>query len=160
MASVAFSPDALAEYEAAVRRYPERRAALMPVLWLAQREFGYLSDQVMVYVAGLLGLPPAWVASVASFYTMYYKRPMGRHHLQVCVSLPCALVGAERIRDCVSRRLGIDIGETTSDGRFSLSAVECLASCGTGPMMQVNDDYHENLDEARSLALIDRLARE
>jgi NADH-quinone oxidoreductase subunit E len=160
MASVAFSPEALAEYETAVRRYPERRAALMPVLWLAQREFGYLSDEVMIYVAGLLGLPPAWVASVASFYTMYYKRPMGRHHLQVCVSLPCALVGAERIRDCASRRLGIGVGETTGDGSFSLSAVECLASCGTGPMMQVNDDYHENLDEARTLALIDRLARE
>ena len=160
MSAVAFSPEALAEYEAAVRLYPERRAALMPVLWLAQREFGHLSDEVMGYVARLLGLPPAWVASVASFYTMYYKRPMGRYHLQVCVSLPCALVGAEGIRRCLERRLGIGVGETTGDGRFSLSAVECLASCGTGPMMQVNDDYHENLDEARTLALVDRLGRE
>jgi NADH-quinone oxidoreductase E subunit len=160
MTPVAFSPQALAEYEAAVRRYPERRAALMPVLWLAQREFGHLSAEVMAYVAGLLALPPAWVASVASFYTMYYKRPMGRHHLQVCVSLPCALVGSERIRDCVARRLGIGVGETTSDGRFSLSTVECLASCGTGPMMQVNDDYHENLNEARTLELLDRLGRD
>ena len=160
MVAVAFSPETLAEYEAALRRYPERRAALMPVLWLAQREFGYLSDEVMTYVADLLGLPSAWVASVASFYTMYYKRPMGRYHLQVCVSLPCALAGAERIQRCVERRLGIGVGDTTSDGRFSLSAVECLASCGTGPMMQVNDDYHENLDEAGTVELVDRLGRE
>lgn len=160
MTAVAFSPETLAEYEAVLRRYPERRAALMPVLWLAQREFGYLSAEVMAYVAELLGLPPAWVASVASFYTMYYKRPMGRYHLQVCVSLPCALAGAERIQRCVERRLGIGVGDTTGDGRFSLSAVECLASCGTGPMMQVNDDYHENLDEARAVELVDRLGRE
>lgn len=158
--ALAFSPDALAEYEAVLQRYPERRAALMPVLWLAQREFGYLSDEVMVYVADLMGLPRSWVASVASFYTMYYKRPMGRHHLQVCTSLPCALVGAERISRCIERHLGIKAGETTADGKFSLSEVECLASCNTGPMVQVNDDYHENLDEARLLELIDRLARE
>jgi NADH-quinone oxidoreductase E subunit len=158
--AVAFSPEALSEYEAVLRRYPERRAALMPVLWLAQREFGHLSEPVMCYVAELLGLPVAWVASVASFYTMYYKRPMGRYHVQVCVSLPCALVGAERIRECIERRLGIGPGGTTADGRFSLSEVECLASCGTGPMMQVNDDYHENLDEARTVQLLDRLARD
>jgi NADH-quinone oxidoreductase E subunit len=157
---VSLSPQALAEYEAILRRYPERRAALMPVLWLAQREFGYLSDEVMAYVANLMGLPLAWVASVASFYTMYYKRPMGRYHLQVCTSLPCALVGAERIVGCLERRLGIRCGETTPSARFSLSTVECLASCGTAPMIQVNDDYHENLDEARTLELIDRLEQD
>ncbi len=155
-----FSAEALAEYERILQRYPERRAALMPVLWLAQREFGYLGTETMAYVAGLVGLPVAWVASVASFYTMYYKRPMGRHHLQVCTSLPCALVGAERIVRCLERRLGIRVGETTTDDVFSLSEVECLASCGTAPMMQVNDDYHENLTEAETLALLDRLRRE
>jgi NADH-quinone oxidoreductase E subunit len=132
----------------------------MPVLWLAQREFGYLSDEVMAYVANLMSLPLAWVASVASFYTMYYKRPMGRYHLQVCTSLPCALVGAERIVGCLERRLGIACGETTPSARFSLSTVECLASCGTAPMIQVNDDYHENLDEARTLELIDQLEKD
>ncbi len=131
----------------------------MPVLWLAQREFGYLSDEVMTYVAELLGLPVAWVASVASFYTMYYKRPMGRYHLQVCTSLPCALVGSERIVRCIERHLGIAEGDTTADGRFSLSAVECLASCGTGPMMQINDDYHENLTEPGTADLLARLGR-
>ncbi len=157
---VSLSADALTEYETILRRYPERRAALMPVLWLAQREFGYLSDEVMVYVANLMGLPLAWIASVASFYTMYYKRPMGRYHLQVCTSLPCALVGAERIVGCLERRLGIGCGETTPSARFSLSTVECLASCGTAPMIQVNEDYHDNLDEARTLELIDRLEQD
>jgi NADH-quinone oxidoreductase subunit E len=158
--TVTFSERARVEYEQILARYPQRRAALMPVLWLAQREFGYLSAEAMAYVADLMGLPAAWVASVASFYSMYYKQPMGKHHLQVCTNLPCALVGAQRIVRCLERRLGIRAGETTPDGRFSLGEVECLASCGTAPMMQVNDDYHENLDEARTLALIDRLARE
>jgi NADH-quinone oxidoreductase subunit E len=158
--AVEFAAGALAEYEAIVRRYPERRAALMPVLWLAQREFGYLSTEVMAYVAKLMGLPAAWVASVASFYTMYNKRPVGRCHLQVCTSLPCALGGAQRVVECLERRLGISVGETTPDGRFTLSEVECLASCGTAPMMQVNDEYHEDLDLERVLELIDELARD
>jgi NADH-quinone oxidoreductase E subunit len=158
--AIGFSEAALREYAEILTRYPARRAALMPVLWLAQREFGYLSTEVMAYVAGLMELPAAWVASVASFYSMYYKRPMGKHHLQVCTNLPCALVGADGILRCLERRLGIRVGETTPDGRFSLSEVECLASCGTGPMMQANDDYHENLDAARTLEIVDRLARE
>jgi NADH-quinone oxidoreductase subunit E len=160
MAAGAFSDEARAEYERILQRYPERRAALMPVLWLAQREYGYLGTETLAYIAELMGLPLAWVASVASFYTMYYKRPMGRHHLQVCTSLPCALGGAERLLRCIERRLGIRVGETTADKRFSLSEVECLASCGTAPMMQVNEDYHENLTEAQTLVLLDRLERE
>lgn len=132
----------------------------MPTLWLAQEEFGYLSLEVMEYVAGLLELSPAFVASVASFYTMYYKKPMGRHHVQVCRNLSCELLGAGRIADCLRKRLGIGVGETTADGKFSLSEVECLASCGTAPMMQVNDDYLENLTPERTLEIIDRLERE
>lgn len=158
--SVQFSPTAQAKFEKIVGRYPVRRAAIMPTLWLAQEEFGYLSLETMEYVAGLLGLSPAFVASVASFYTMYYKKPMGRHHVQVCRNLSCSLVGADRIIDCLRKRLGIEVGETTADGRFSLSEVECLASCGTAPMMQVNDDYWENLTPESTLELIDRLDRD
>jgi NADH-quinone oxidoreductase E subunit len=158
--SVQFSPSAQAQFETIVGRYPVRRAAIMPTLWLAQEEFGYLSLEVMEYVAGLLELSPAFVASVASFYTMYYKKPMGRHHVQVCRNLSCELLGAGRIADCLRKRLGIGVGETTADGKFSLSEVECLASCGTAPMMQVNDDYLENLTPERTLEIIDRLERE
>jgi NADH-quinone oxidoreductase E subunit len=158
--SVRFSPAAQAKFETIVSRYPVRRAAIMPTLWLAQEEFGYLSLEVMEYVAALLALSPAFVASVASFYTMYYKKPMGQHHVQVCRNLSCSLVGADRIIDCLRKRLGIEVGETTADGKFSLSEVECLASCGTAPMMQVNDDFWENLTPERTLELIDRLERE
>jgi NADH:ubiquinone oxidoreductase subunit E len=99
--SVRFSPDAQAEYEKIIARYPVRRAAVMPTLWLAQREFGYLSEDVMTYVAELLQLSPAFVASVASFYTMYYKQPMGAYHVQVCTNLSCTLMGANDIVTCL-----------------------------------------------------------
>jgi len=104
-------------------------------------------------------LPLAWVTSVASFYTMYWKEPKGRWHIQVCRNLSCALRGAEDILHALEARLGIRDGERTSDGRFSLEEVECLASCGTAPCLQVNnEEYHENLDVPRALALIERLA--
>lgn len=158
--AVEFSPAAQGKFEEIVARYPVRRAAIMPTLWLAQEEFGWLSNDVLEYVAGMLGLSPAFTASVASFYTMYYKQPVGTHHVQVCTNLSCALVGADRIVDCLRKRLGIEVGQTTPDGRFTLSVVECLASCGTAPMMQINDDYCENLNPERTREIIDRLARE
>ena len=154
-----FSEAALAEYRALLTRYPTRRAALMPALWLAQREFGWLSLPVLEYVAELMELPLAWVTSVASFYTMYWKEPKGRWHLQVCRNLPCQLRGAIHVQRAIERRLGIRDGERTTDGRFSLEEVECLASCGTAPVLQINnEEYHEGLDVPSALALIERLA--
>ena len=156
-----FSEAALAEYREILSRYPTRRAALMPTLWLAQREFGYLSEEVQAYVADLLELPLAWVASVVSFYTMYWTERPARWHLQVCRNLSCALRGALDVRDALVARLGIRHGERTPDGTFSLEEVECLASCGTAPCMQINNaEYHENLSVERALALIARLANE
>jgi NADH-quinone oxidoreductase subunit E len=156
-----FSPAVLEEYHAVLARYPERRAALMPTLWLAQREFGWLSGPVLDYVAGLLELPLAWVTSVASFYTMYWKEPKGRWHLQLCRNLPCQLRGAGAIQAAIEETLGIRDGGRTPDGRFSFEEVECLASCGTAPVLQINNaDYHENLDLPRALALLERLANE
>jgi len=157
--SVSFSPTAQAKFEEILRRYPVRRAAIMPTLWLAQQEFGYISLETMEYIAGLLQLSPAFVASVASFYTMYYKQPMGKHHVQVCTNLSCALLGADEILACLERRLGIKVGQTDEQRQFSLSEVECLASCGTAPMMQINDEYCESLTPERTLEIIDRLAR-
>jgi NADH-quinone oxidoreductase subunit E len=132
-AAPVFSPATLAAYREILGRYPERRAALMPT----------------------------WVTSVASFYTMYWKEPKGRWHVQVCRNLSCALRGAREVQSALERRLGICDGERTADGRFSLEEVECLASCGTAPVLQINNaDYHENLDVQQALALIERLARE
>ena len=156
-----FSEATLARYREILARYPQRRAALMPTLWLAQREFGWLSLPVMEYVAELMELPIAWVTSTASFYTMYWKEPKGRWHIQLCRNLPCALRGAREIQHAVEARLCIRDGQRTADGRFSLEEVECLASCGTAPVLQLNNaEYHENLTVEQTLALLDRLARE
>jgi NADH-quinone oxidoreductase E subunit len=154
-----FSEATLAKYRDLLTRYPQRQAALLPTLWLAQQEFGWLSEEALSYVADLMELPAARVAGVASFYTMYYKQPVGKYHLQVCRTLSCALRGSNDITGCIEKHLGIKVGETTPDGRFTLSEVECLASCGTAPMLQLNEDYVENLTVESTLALLDRLAK-
>jgi NADH-quinone oxidoreductase E subunit len=157
-APVSFSSAALNEYSELLGRYPTRRAALLPTLWIAQREFGWISPAVEEYVAALLELPPAHVSAVVSFYTMFYRRPVGRFHLEVCTNLSCRLRGADRVLAGAARKLGIAPGETTADGLFTLGTVECMASCGTAPMLQLNHDrYYENLDEDAVLKLIDEL---
>ncbi|MBI2182755.1 MAG: NAD(P)H-dependent oxidoreductase subunit E [Deltaproteobacteria bacterium] len=130
---------------------------MLPVLYLAQREFGHLGPEAIAYVARLMGQSPARVHGVVSFYTMYNVKPIGRHHVQVCRTLSCALGGAEKITAIITKKIGIEPGQTTADGRFTLSEVECLASCGTAPMMQVNDDYYENLTEEKVTAILDGL---
>ncbi|MBI4518940.1 MAG: NAD(P)H-dependent oxidoreductase subunit E [Deltaproteobacteria bacterium] len=157
--AVEFSPAAKQQFDEYLRRYPTKRAAMLPVLWLAQREFGYLSQEVLEYVAALLGESAAFVGGVASFYTMFYKKPMGKYRLQVCTNLSCTLRGAERIVEVCEHNLGIRPGETTADGQFSLDEAECLGSCGTAPMMQLNDDFCENLTPESTLELLERLAR-
>lgn len=144
-----FSPEAYKKFEATVARYPRKEAALLPVLGLAQQEFGHLGQEAIAYVAQLMGQSPARVYGVVSFYTMLNTKPIGRHHIQVCRTLPCALRGAEKLTGFLSKTLGIEVGQTTGDGRFTLSEVECLASCGTAPMMQINDDYYENLTDEK-----------
>jgi NADH-quinone oxidoreductase subunit E len=155
--AVEFSPETLKKFEETVSRYPKKEAAMLPVLYLAQQEFGFLSPEAIDYVAKLMGQPPARVHGVVSFYTMYNMKPIGRHHIQVCRTLPCALGGAEKITDLIKKKLTIELGQTTADGRFTLSEVECLASCGTAPMMQINDDYYENLNEEKVTEILDSL---
>jgi NADH-quinone oxidoreductase subunit E len=142
-----FSTETYKRFEETVNRYPKKEAAILPVLYLAQQEFGYLGSEAIEYVARLMGQSPARVHGVVSFYTMLKTKPIGRHHIQVCRTLPCALRGAEQLTGFIKKMLGIEVGQTTADGRFTLSEVECLASCGTAPMMQVNDDYYENLTD-------------
>ena len=136
-------------------RYPadHQRALILPVLHMAQREFGWVSPKVIDFVAKSIPVPTIQVEEVATFYTMYNKKPIGRWHLQVCHNISCSLMGAEIVIEGIEGKLGIARGETTADGEFTLIGAECLGSCGTAPMMQVNDHYHENL----SLAKVDQL---
>ena len=130
-------------------RYPVKRSALIPLLYLAQREHGYVTEAAMTEIAGLLKLTPPQVYETATFYTMLNLKRVGKFHIQVCKSLMCALVGSDTVIGWITTKLGIAPGETTADGLFTLSAVECLAACGTGPMMQINDDYYERLTEQK-----------
>lgn len=132
-----------------VGRYPVRRSALIPLLYLAQRETGYIPEAAMIEIAGILKLTPPQVYETVTFYTMLNLKQVGKFHIQVCKSLMCALVGSDTLIGWIKTRLGIGPGETTSDGAFTLSTVECLAACGTGPMMQINDDYYERLTEEK-----------
>jgi len=154
-----FTKRTLEEFEGIAKRYPVKRAALLPALWLAQRDFGHLSPEALEECARLVGVSPAQALEVAEFYTMYKKKPSGRHHLQVCRTLSCMLSGSEEVMRAIEKKLGLKDGETTPDGLFSYQKVECLASCHTAPCLQVNDEYHENLTPSKVEALIDDLAR-
>lgn len=129
--------------------YPVKRSALIPLLYLAQREQGYITEASMTEIAGLLRLTPSQVYETATFYTMLNLKKVGKFHIQVCKSLMCALVGSDTVIGWMKTKLGIAPGETTTDGLFTLTAVECLAACGTAPMMQINDDYYERLTEEK-----------
>ncbi|MBI5836238.1 MAG: NADH-quinone oxidoreductase subunit NuoE [Candidatus Eisenbacteria bacterium] len=140
-----FKPAALEECRRIIAKYPRKRSAVLPVLYVAQREFGYVSEEAEALVAKLLDLHAEEVSGVVSFYTMFHRQPVGRYVVEVCRTLSCALMGADDIASHLRKRLGIQPGETTPDGRFTLRNVECLASCGTGPAVQINGVYHENL---------------
>ena len=149
-----------AEIEQIISRYPVRRSALLPLLNLAQREEGYVSETAMKEIARILRLTPPQVYEVVTFYTMLTLKPIGKFHIQVCKSLMCALVGSDNLLEWLHARLGIRPGQTTPDRLFTLSTVECLASCGTGPMMQINDDYYERLTEEKVDRILADLKRD
>ncbi|MBD9375350.1 NADH-quinone oxidoreductase subunit NuoE [Rhizobium sp. ARZ01] len=145
------------QIETAAARYPDRRSAIMPALLIAQKAHGHLPGPVLEEVADILGVERIWVYELATFYTLFHTEPIGRFHLQLCDNLSCMLCGAERLLAHMETVLGISKGETTPDGLFTLSTVECLGACEMAPVMQVGDDYHGNLDVARLDALLDRL---
>ena len=126
-------------------RYPTNQALLLPALHLAQKEQGWCSDAVMDEVAAAIDVPPPVVREVITFYTMYNLKPVGKFHLQVCTNISCALMGAEELMEQLEKRFGISNGETTRDGKFTITEMECLGSCGTAPVVQINDDYHESM---------------
>jgi len=154
----ALSPDREHQLEALLPKYPTRVAALIPALHICQEQHGYISEEVMLFIAARLDVPPAHVKGVVTFYTLFNQHPVGEHQVWVCKTLPCALRGSLGILAHCEERLGIRPGETTRDGKFTLRTAECLASCGTAPMMQVDKDYYENLTPERVDQILEKLA--
>lgn len=144
--------------EALMQRYPQPRSALIPALRFAQEEAGYVSPEVVREVAGMFKLSPNEVYEVASFYTMLFKKPAGKYVIQVCTNISCLLCNSEGIMAHLQRKLGIRPGETTPDKRFTLLEVECLASCGTAPVVQINETYHEDLTIEKLDRILDSLS--
>lgn len=154
-----FTPENLKRAESLTSIYPDghRSAAVIPLLDLAQRQHGWLPLTAMHYVADYLGMPRMRVYEVATFYTMFQRNPVGKYHVQVCTTTPCMLRGAEDIQAVIEKKLGIGPGETSKDGLFTLSVVECLGACVNAPMIQVNDDYYEDLEAKDVEEILDSL---
>jgi NADH-quinone oxidoreductase E subunit len=157
---IQFSEEAMRRYKEILTHYPEKRAALIPVLKLAQDEFGWISDEVADYIGALMSYPPSDVLSVATFYTLLHKQKLGKHHLEICRNVSCWLMGTYPCVDEIKRRLEVDIGQVTADGKFSWNYTECLAACGLAPAMQVGNRYFENLTPEKIREIIETLRNE
>jgi NADH-quinone oxidoreductase subunit E len=154
-----FSPEVEAEIDWHIAKYPAERirSALIPLMFVMQRERGYLDAPGIAYLAQRLDLTITDVWETASFYSMINLKPVGRHHIQICKTLSCKIMGEPKITSHICNRLGIKPGETTPDGKFTISMVECLGSCGTAPMLQLGFDYHEDLTIEKVDAILDKL---
>jgi NADH-quinone oxidoreductase subunit E len=159
MTKFALSPEREKHVEEILARYPNPKAACIPVLHVCQEQNGWISEEVMQFVADRLSLSTAHVKGVVTFYTLFNKEPVGKHQVWVCRTLSCALRGSDEILHHCEKRLGIAPGQTTKDGKVTLRTAECLASCGTAPMMQVDKDYYENLTTAEVDRILDRLVK-
>ena len=152
--------DAKTKIDALLKKYPTKKAALLPSLWLMQAENdGWLPREAMKVVADYLELAPADVEGVATFYTMYNKAPIGKYHLEVCHNIACMVVGADQLIEHLGETLGVGKGETTPDRKFTLSGAECLGACANAPCMMVGDTYYEDLTNEKADAIISELAR-
>lgn len=152
------TPEREKKIDELLTRYPSSRSALLPALWVVQEQYGWISLELQRYLAIRLGITPEQVREVVTFYSMYNDRPVGKYHLQVCCTTPCMLMGSDDVIGYLEKKLEIRRGQTTGDGLFTVSQVECLGSCGTAPMLQVNrEKYDENLTTEKVDALLDRL---
>ena len=159
--AIQFTPERLERAKEIIARYPEgkQKSALLPILHLLQEQEGWTSVEGMDYVARMLDIQPIEVYEVASFYTMYHLDPVGRHVIEYCRTGPCCLMGGEEVYAHLKQRLGIDTGQTTVDGQFTLKEVECLAACGMGPVFQVREKYYMHLTNERVDEIIDELSK-
>jgi NADH-quinone oxidoreductase subunit E len=141
----AFNEDNQKKFDQLLARYPSSDALMLPSLWMVQYQEGYISEEAMVYIAERLDKSPMQVYQVVTFYSMFLLKPIGKYHIQLCKTLSCKLRGSVQIKEHIKQKLGIEVGETTKDGRFTLTEVECLGACGGAPAMSFNDDYVEKL---------------
>jgi NADH-quinone oxidoreductase subunit E len=135
-------------------RYEDRLSAIIPSLYQAQKENGWISQEVIEHLAHVMALPPSKIHEVATFYTMFNKKPVGKYHVQVCCNISCSMAGGRELTESLCRKAGVKEGDVSADGKFTISRVECLGACAGAPMMQINDDYHENLDEEKAHEII------
>ncbi|MFH0735772.1 MAG: NADH-quinone oxidoreductase subunit NuoE [bacterium] len=150
-----FTEENLKRIEKARKKYPTALAAIMDTIYIAQEQNGYISNEVMEEIAVILGIDKVQVLSVVTFYTMYFTKPMGRNHVQVCTNVSCMLRGASEIWDAVKEKLNLENMEVSADGKFSLEEVECMGACGYAPMIAINEDYYENLTKEKVLEILD-----
>lgn len=155
--SFAFNTENEKKFQELLTRYPNKASLSLPCLWMAQRQEGWISRDAIIYIAQLLETTPVDIHSIASFYTMFNLKPVGKYHIQMCKTLSCMLNGAETIQAHLEKKLGIKFGETTPDGKFTLTHVECLGSCGTAPVIQLNEDYIQNVTIEKIDKILDEL---
>ena len=138
-------------------RYETKRSAIIPALYQVQKEKGWVSPEAVAYLSELMDLPDSWIQEVLQFYTMFNKKPVGRYHVQVCCNVSCAMNGGRELADKICEAFQVKDDEVSADGKIMVSRVECLGSCGTAPMMQVNDKYYENLTDESAVKLLQEL---
>jgi NADH-quinone oxidoreductase E subunit len=155
--SFKFTEENLSKIQEVRKKYPTSLAAIMPVLYIAQEQNGFISNEVMEEIAAVLNIDKVNVLSAVTFYTMYHTKPMGKYHIQVCTNVSCMLRGAYEIWDNVKSKLGIDHLQVTPDKKYSLEEVECMGACGYAPMIAVNEDFFENLNKEKVFEIIDSL---
>lgn len=158
--SVKLSAVAEQRIEEIKKLYPDPKSAVMPALYIAQEELGHITPEAITWVSEKVGIAPVHVMEVATFYTMYYKKPIGRYHVQVCRTLACALCGARKISERLKERFGLKPNEVSADGMWSYEEVECLGSCGTAPMCEINDTFFENLTPEKLDQILDQIGAE
>ena len=147
----------LKKAEEIIKRYPRPQAALLPVLWIAQDQDGWISEEMMKYVGNLLSVPFAHVLGVVTFYTMYHSAPLGKYHIEVCTNISCMLRGSDKILETIEHHCGAKPGQTSSDGKWTVSEVECMGACGGAPMVAIGEEYYENLTPEKTEKILNSL---
>lgn len=156
MSNFKFTPENEIKFQEYVSKYPKIDSCMLPALWLVQEQIGWVSPEAMIYVAEKLGKTPIQVYEVATFYTMFNLKPIGKHHIELCKTLSCMLCGSQKIKNYIKETIGIEAGQTSADGLFHLSEVECMGACGGAPMFALNGEYHEKL----TIEKVDELIKE